>query len=217
MLLNIVVGDHHLHFLHQAEKTLCQLLNTHFKFQVLACTWNGSAALAAIRDTQPQLALLALNLPEHNALQIAQASQVLSPQTQIIICSCQTQQVCLEDLLTARISGYLLKDRLDRLPVAVKCILQQQVYFEPEVLQNAYQKSLNKHLIINENLISSPFETRLLDLLSQGLTQGQMVKALNMNLNTLKSHLRQLRLKYQCSSLNELRLKLNYSQKDMGL
>jgi len=214
MLLNIVVGDHHLHFLHQIEKTLQQLLHTQFKFCLLACAWSGPATLAAIRDTQPQLALLALNLPEQNALQVAQASQVLSPQTQIVICSCQTQQVCLEDLLAARISGYLFKERLDRLPIALKQVLQHQVYFEPEILQNAYQKSLSNHQNSADKTPElSPFETRLLDLLSQ----GQMAKALNMNLNTLKSHLRQLRLKYLCDSLHELRLKLNYRPRDSDL
>ena len=55
-------------------------------------------------------------------------------------------------------------------------------------------------------VILSPFELRLLHLVEEGHDQSSISEILNMNKNTIKTHLTKLRKASKCKDLKELRL-----------
>jgi two-component system response regulator DesR len=115
MKLRILVADDN-------RKTLLALLTAlSLEFDVIATATNGRSALEQIRRLQPSVAVLDLNMPELNGIEVTReiVRQCLS--CAVVICSVAKAPELIEAALVAGALGYVCKRRLNQdLPIAVK-------------------------------------------------------------------------------------------------
>jgi DNA-binding NarL/FixJ family response regulator len=90
-------------------------------FNVIATATDGQSALEQIRQLQPSVAVLDLNMPELNGIEVTREIARQSLSCAVVICSVAKAPELIEAALAAGALGYVFKRRLIQdLSIAVK-------------------------------------------------------------------------------------------------
>jgi DNA-binding NarL/FixJ family response regulator len=119
----LLVADDHPAFL----KKLVSLLTT--KFDVVATAADGNSALDLIRRYVPDLAVLDLDMPGLNGIEVTRELAKSSKDPPVLICSVTTDADVVEAARQAGALGYVFKTRIKQdLILAVKSVLQRKPF-----------------------------------------------------------------------------------------
>lgn len=125
MKLRIVVADDNTRIL----STLVAALSP--ECDVIATATNGQSALSQIQDLEPAVAVLDLNMPELNGIEITREIIRQGLPSRIVICSVESDEEMIAAAIGAGALAYVLKPRLNKdLLAAVKCAARGE-YFVP--------------------------------------------------------------------------------------
>lgn len=119
----IVIADDNARFLSSLVAALSG------EFEVIATATDGRSALNHIKNLEPALAVLDLNMPELSGIEIARevTGRCLSCKT--VICSVESDAELIAAALAAGALGYVLKPRLHKdLLVAVKSAVRGETF-----------------------------------------------------------------------------------------
>ena len=123
MTLRIVIADDNSKML----STLVAVLSA--EFEVVATANNGRCALEQIQRLQPAVAVLDLNMPEMNGIEITRKVRQGGLRSGIVICSVESDPELITAAQRAGALGYVLKTRLNRdLVTAVKCVARGEAF-----------------------------------------------------------------------------------------
>ena len=124
MKLRITVADDNPDILSAMVAVLSQ------EFEVVATASDGSTALDHIQRLTPAVAVLDLNMPGLNGIQITREVVRQNLECKVIICSVETDPDLIEAARRAGAMGYVLKPRINRdLATAVKCAASGTPFF----------------------------------------------------------------------------------------
>ncbi len=124
MRLRVVVADDNAAWLH----SLTRLLEA--EFDVVATASDGSAALERISDFNPDVAVLDLEMPALNGIQVTQEATKSGVATAVVICSVHKDRQLVEAAVKAGARGYIFKNNgLQDLLNAVKTAARGGTYF----------------------------------------------------------------------------------------
>jgi DNA-binding NarL/FixJ family response regulator len=119
----LLVADDHPAFL----KKLVSLLTT--KFDVVATAADGNSALALIRRYVPDLAVLDLDMPVLNGIEVTRELAKSSKDPPVLICSVTTDTDVVEAARQAGALAYVFKTRIEQdLILAAKSVLQRKPF-----------------------------------------------------------------------------------------
>jgi DNA-binding NarL/FixJ family response regulator len=119
----LLVADDHPAFL----KKLVSLLTT--KFDVVATAADGNSALDLIRRYVPDLAVLDLDMPGLNGIEVTLELAKSSKDPPVLICSVTTDPDVVEAARQAGALAYVFKTRIEQdLILAVKSVLQRKPF-----------------------------------------------------------------------------------------
>ena len=124
MKLRIAVADDNLDMLSAIVAVLSQ------EFDVIATASDGRSALDHIQRLAPAVAVLDLNMPGLNGIQITREIIQQHLETKVVICSVENDPDLIEAARKAGALGYVLKPRINRdLVTAVKCAASGTPFF----------------------------------------------------------------------------------------
>lgn len=119
----IVIADDNTGFL----KSLVAALSV--DFEVIATATDGQSALNHIQTLGPALAVLDLNMPGLNGLQVIREITRLCLASRIVICTVEDDTELITATLAAGALGYVLKPRLHKdLLIAMKCAARGETF-----------------------------------------------------------------------------------------
>ena len=126
-MLRILIADDH------------ALIRHGLKSLLESCGWTVCAEAVTGRDAvekaaqlRPDIAILDIAMPELNGLDAARRIQKASPSTEILILSAYYSDQLTQEIITAKISGYVVKSDADRdLPIAVETLSKHKPFFSP--------------------------------------------------------------------------------------
>jgi DNA-binding NarL/FixJ family response regulator len=154
--------------------------------EVVARARNGDEALAAIDETQPQVALVDLLMPGRSGIEVAKAATRSSPATAVILYTGKAEREQLTEALDAGARGFVLKEApLDDLVRAVETVASGQVYVDPVlagVLASPEATSQIPQLTQRER--------EVLRLLADGMRNEEIGKQLFISPETVRTHVR---------------------------
>jgi DNA-binding NarL/FixJ family response regulator len=123
MKLRILVADDNALFLQKLASIL------EVEFDILAKVADGRAAVDAARKHKPDVAVLDLEMPLLNGIEVARELAQQQPSPKVLICSVETDPEIVNASLQAGALGYVFKSRLESdLLLAVKSVAQGQKY-----------------------------------------------------------------------------------------
>lgn len=108
------------------------LSNLAGQFDVIQAVRNGQAALEAVTQLKPEIAVFDISMPLLNGLEVARRLQGTNANTKIIFLTVHTDPDIVSAAIEAGALGYVLKPRLglDLLP-AIASALQGKCYVSP--------------------------------------------------------------------------------------
>lgn len=158
-MLRILLADDDPDFLEEfADYFRYSTLDQH-EFEIVALCQNGEEALAGLDKHQPQLALLDIDMPGFNGIEVAQQAKELSPASKVLIWSCHASFTSFDDLAEAGVQAYLVKPfAFGALESALRAVLQNDVWFDPLMTKHTYKRLLKA---TNEDLNSQQIDANL--------------------------------------------------------
>lgn len=157
---------------------------------------NSSDAVRLVADTRPNVVLLDVEIPGDEVLETVARIRALSPCTQIIILSMYDGPHLLTRLLTAGISGYLLKSiHRHELLAAVR-----GVYEDPGRVVLAVSRTSLAQVEGPSPDVLTDKEKEILQLAAQALSNLQIARRLGVAEATVKRHMRNIFVKLNAVS-----------------
>lgn len=166
-----------------------------------------AAALDLLKDTQPDVLLLDIQLGKESGLDILPKLSV-SPKTRAIVLSSFLNAALAHTCTSYGVAGYLVKDteNLD-LVSAVRMVAHGGTVFDPRVFGI---EGKGRGDILD---LLSPREMQALGFVCRGLTNAEIAGELHVTENTVKGYVSSVMRKLNCDN----RVKLVLKAKDLGL
>lgn len=159
------------------------LLNLELDLSVVACAEDGDQALAICANTDIDIVISDIEMPNKNGLALAQLLQQQHPLIKTIMLTTFAKSGYLRRALEAKVKGYLLKDApAEQLAAAVRRVYQGELMVAPELMQEAWQSQADP---------LSEKERQLLTLAHQGKTSEQIAKLMSLSSGTVRNYAHQ--------------------------
>ncbi len=206
---------------HEVVRTgLRSFLETQPGLQVVAEAKNGIEALERARQTQPDIVLMDITMPEMDGIEATRELKSLYPDCQVLVLTVHADKQYFMQMLAVGASGYLTKQAAaDELIAAIQAVAAGNVYLQPALarwLLEDYQR-LAKNIVpppigdpneqhkhaVNLDILSQR-ERQVLELVGEGFNNQQIGKKLELSPKTIARHRERIMNKLNMHSRTEL-------------
>jgi DNA-binding NarL/FixJ family response regulator len=169
---------------------------------------NGVTALELIERDLPHVAVLDIDMPRMNGLNVARAVQEKNLPVATVILTVYKEEDMFNEALEAGVRGYVVKDSavIDLLD-ALKAVTMGKYYFSPSLsgyllARNRRTKELVGQVPALQNL--TPSEQRILKLIAQSKSSKEIAESLNISYRTVETHRTNIATKLSLHGPNSL-------------
>jgi DNA-binding NarL/FixJ family response regulator len=155
---------------------------------------DGQEALAVLRETKPDLALIDIAMPGLNGLELAARVAREAPGTRLVILSMHGTPAHVAQALRAGVSGYLLKDAAaDELPVLLRAVMRGETYLSPAISKQVVDGYLGRTppAAAPEGAaldVLTPRQREILQLVAEGKSTKEIAQLLDLSAKTVETH-----------------------------
>lgn len=183
----IVVDDHPLF-----RRGVIQLLKMDPSFNVVAEAGDFEAAMVAVRERDPDIVLLDLNMKHTSGVEILTAIKAFDPSIRVIMLTVSDSPSDLLQCFQNGANGYLLKDQepkqiLEDIQKAAKGQTVLSASMNQALAECLREESFSKERRLSE---LTEREKSVLKLIAQGKTNKEIGKALEISDGTVKVHVK---------------------------
>jgi DNA-binding NarL/FixJ family response regulator len=176
-------------------------------FQIVAEAADGQAAVAAVATTQPDVVVMDMTMPGLNGLEATRRIVADHPQVKVVGLSMHADRRHVVAMLAAGASGYLLKSATaDELVQAIEGVCTGRTCLGLDVaavLVDAVREAAPALGGEPGGELSSR-EREVLQLLAEGRTSKEIAVRLDIAVNTVETHRRQIMTKLNLRTIAEL-------------
>lgn len=185
--VRVVVGDDHPIY----RDGIVAALNRSEQTEVVTAVADGQAALAAIVEHAPDVALLDYKMPGLDGIAVAHAVTRDGLPTRVLLLSATTEGSVVYKAIQDGAAGYLSKDsdRDEIVNAVVACARGEKVL--PPDLVTSLATQVHRHAQTHGPLLSER-ERQTLRMIADGKTVRDMAKELFLAETTIKTHIRRL-------------------------
>jgi two-component system response regulator NreC len=192
----IVLADDHT----LVRSALRMLLEAESDFEVVAEAGNVEDAVRYLRGHRPTVLILDLNMPGRSSLEAVPEAREVSPETEIVVLTMQSEPAFARRALQAGVRGYVLKEAADaELVQAVRSAAAGNTYLQPELGARMVSEPEPAH---SDGL--SEREREVLRLIALGHTNAEIAEQLYLSIRTVESHRAHIQQKLRLSGRAEL-------------
>jgi DNA-binding NarL/FixJ family response regulator len=200
----LIADDHEL-----IRKGLRHLLEEQPGWKVVAEARDGRDAVAKVKETKPDVALLDIAMPLLNGLEAARQILADDSRARILILTMHDSDSLIRQVLDAGARGYVLKTDADRdLVAAVDAVRNNKTFFTAKVAQVILDGYLRKGSLSED---ATPVDSRLtprqreiLQLLAEGKSSKEVAVTLDMSVKTAETHRANIMRRLNCHSVTDL-------------
>ncbi len=187
----MIVDDHAV-----VRRGLSDLLSERREIIVVGEAGTLKEALEVAQRVEPDVVIMDLRLPDGSGIEACRELRTIRPETKVLILTSHADHNALFAAVMAGASGYLLKDlTLDGIQDAVMTVGAGGSLLDPrmatEVLERMRQGQAN-HPANDAFASLTPQEDRILDMIADGMTNGEIAKNLSLAEKTIKNYVSQI-------------------------
>ncbi|HEX3733234.1 MAG TPA: response regulator transcription factor [Mycobacteriales bacterium] len=185
--VTVVVADDHPVY----REGIVRVLKESATIRVVAEASDGRAALAAIREHCPDVALVDYKMPGLNGLDVVHAVERDGLSTRVIVLSAFDDAALVYQALAAGASGYLTKeaDREEIAAAVAQCARGER--YVPAQLAGKLAGEVHQRSR-GEAALLSPRELEAVRMIAEGLSVPQMAERLHLAPTTVRTHVQNL-------------------------
>lgn len=211
MIRILIVDDHPL-----VGEGVSTMIGSSGYLSVIGICKTGAAALEQIREQEPDVVLLDINLPDTDGMELCKTIRGFNKTTRIIGLTSTNEAGIISSFLANGGNGYLLKNmEREELVKAIDEVMNGAIYLS----KAANQKILEQFNLVQQAVGSKPILTRrekeILGLLYEGLTGPQIADKLFLSPFTVETHRKNLMQKLNVKTTQQL-LKLAMELRLLG-
>lgn len=197
----IVVDDHPL-----LRQGLRQVLTSQPDLSLIGEASNGAAALQLANESNPDLVIMDIHLPDLSGLEVSREILKNHPNTKIIIFSADENRVLVDKALQIGVCGYLLKAGVaEEMARAIRRVMEGRLYLCPELASEVlgdYRRILVAKT--HSRPLLTDREKRVLQLLAEGLQNKEIADRLSVSTKSVEKSRARLMSKLGYRSVAEL-------------
>jgi DNA-binding NarL/FixJ family response regulator len=194
----LVVDDHEV-----VRAGLAGALGQDDRYQVVALAANGREALELARRDQPDVAVVDLRLPDLTGIELCRQLRTAVPATSVILLSSYLAEDTVREAMAAGAAAYVTKSAgLHELRRALDEVSGPSD--EPRSVSQIVRRMEELSETRAATDAPTPAQTRVLELLAQGLTYAEVARRLVISEATVRFHVQRLKVKLGTSSRTEL-------------
>jgi DNA-binding NarL/FixJ family response regulator len=185
--VKILIGDDHT----LVRRGFRRILEEQPNWTVVAEVDNGREAVRYAVETQPDVAILDISMPQLNGIEAARQI-TRKTQTPVLMLSMHAEESFVIQALQAGVKGYLLKDSADTdLIAAVDALATGKSFFSPTIagiMREDYVKRLTDKGASDRFELLSEREREVFQLAAEGRTNKQIADMLCISALTVETH-----------------------------
>lgn len=192
----LIVDDHEV-----VRMGLRTLLERRPGFTVVGEAGTAQEAVRAARQSQPDVVIMDIRLPEGNGVEACREIREELPDTKVIMLTSYADDEALFGSIMAGASGYLLKQTPGQsLAAAIEKVAKGESLLDPAVTNKVLERMRRLAAGEGDELsVLSPQERKILTLISEGKTNKEIAQEVFLSDKTVKN--------YVSSILNKLNLR----------
>ena len=186
--ITVLIADDHPIF----RKGLRDVLTEDAAIRLVAEAPDGVSALAHIRELKPQVAVLDLDMPGMNALQISRKVLELKLPVSLVILTMYKEERILNEALNGGILGYILKENAGaELLACVHAVAAGQPFISPSLSSFMLNRHARTQAFLDQKpelQTLTPAERRILKFVAEDLTSKEIGEQLGISFHTVENH-----------------------------
>lgn len=193
--ITIFLADDH----HIVREGLSLLLESS-RFRVIGEASDGETAMQNILQTQPDLALIDINMPKMDGIEVTRQLKQRNEQMKVIILTVYLEEKFLVESIRAGADGYLLKTvSKAELYKGIESVMRGETYIDPGITQHALLNVIKQdsHKQLTER------EIEILKLMASGHTNRDISDKLFLGSDTVKEYVSNIMKKLDCKNRTE--------------
>lgn len=180
----IVIADDHPIF----RSGLRDIINLESGYEVVGEAEDGIAALELIRDEDPDVSILDINMPEMSGFDVIKQVRKGESQTEFVILSMHDDEKMFAKAMDLGVRGYVLKDS-----AAIEIINCLQAVckgqnFASAAMTSYLFKRASGNLSVDGIESLTPTERKILKLVAEYMTSREIADELNVSVRTVENH-----------------------------
>jgi len=186
--IRIIIADDHPIF----KNGLKQIISEDGNIKIIGEAGDGEKALELIKELSPDIAVLDLDMPKKNGLQVLKDASIDKKRTKIVFLTMYKEEDMFNEAMEHGIMGYVLKENaMNDIVECINTVIQNRHYISP--LISGYLIKRRENITEFENsrpalkdLTST--ELRILKLIAENKTSKEIAKELFISYRTVENH-----------------------------
>lgn len=186
--IKILIADDHPVF----RRGLRQIIETDATLKVLAEAEDGAAALALMEQLKPDVALLDVDMPKLDGVEVARAMREKRLAVEVVFLTMHKDEDVFNEAMDAGAKGYVLKDSaLTEIIQSIRAVAAGRHFISPQLSsyllsRNAHAAALVKQKPALDHLTVA--ERRVLKLIAENKTSREIASELCVSVRTIENH-----------------------------
>jgi DNA-binding NarL/FixJ family response regulator len=181
--LRIIVADDHPLLL----EGLIFMLSKKENFTIVGQASNGLETLQMIRELTPDIAILDIQMPKLDGLEVSKQVFKEKLPTKIVFLTMYKDEELINKVITLRVKGYVLKENaVNDIVNCIESVAEDRFFISPQVSDVLLKQKDKKKR--TEEISLTPSEKRILDLIALDKNSKEIAEELFISLKTVENH-----------------------------
>lgn len=184
--VTILIADDHPLFL----KGLREIIEEESEWRVIASVLNGRDAFEFIKLNSPDIAILDINMPEMDGLEVARQINEQGLSTAIIILTMYDDELLISRSVSYGVKGFIIKESaIDDIIAGVEAVVQGGYFLSPKLSDRLFHGMSENSILQNVVRMNlTKMERKVIRLVSEDLTTKEIAEKLFISPKTVENH-----------------------------
>ncbi len=196
----LLVDDHQV-----LREGLRALVERQRDMEVVGEAGDGRTALQFVRDLQPDIVIMDVNMPGLDGIDATRLIAREYPKTRVLVLSMYLRKTFVSEMFKSGASGYILKeDAFAEIAKAIRTVITRERYVCSKVANLLVDEYLDCGTAASADNVLTERETEVIRMVANGKTSKEIAVAMNASVKTIDAYRRQIMRKLDFTSVAEL-------------
>jgi DNA-binding NarL/FixJ family response regulator len=198
----LVVDDHPV-----VRQGLAELIDQTPDLRVCAQADNPAQAMAAIKESKPNVVVTDLSLEGASGIDLLEAIKASYPTLPLLVLSMHDESLYAERALHAGAKGYIMKERpIQEVMIAIRKVIAGELYLSEKMSARLLKRAVMGTPAGSTSVVESLSnrELQVFELIGQGFDTGDIAAKLHLSVKTVHTHRENIKRKLNLASGTEL-------------
>ena len=183
--IRILIADDHPIF----RSGLRQVIESDESMSVVAEADDGAAALRLIREHNPDIVVLDINMPGVTGFDVVESLRKESLSCEVVLLTMHNEEAMFTKALSLGVRGYVLKDSATTdILNCLHAVRKGENYTSGALTRYLFKKAAGQSLPVEGINTLTPTERRVLALIAEYLTSKEIADKLGVSVRTVENH-----------------------------